>query len=100
MAPEATVDLTPDSPGVSATLTATASASDADGGTVTLTYVWTLNGVIVKTTAGTSALSDELDLTSLDTQVQAGDEVAVAVTPNDGVLDGETKFDSVIIIEG
>ena len=44
------------------TLTATATKTDADGDAVTLTYVWKVNGTIVKTTANTTSLTDTRSL--------------------------------------
>src|SRR5262249_12142523 len=53
----------------------------------TLTYVWTVNGDVVKTTTNTADLTDTLDL-GVAGNGDAGDVVAVTVTPNNGILDG------------
>src|SRR5207249_1368227 len=69
-------------------LTATATKADADGGdTVTLTYVWKVNSIIKKTTAGSSSLTDTFDL-SVAGNGSKGDTIAVEVTPNDGTVGG------------
>ena len=47
-APTATVSLDDGSPNTNATLTATATRADVDGDTVSLTYLWTVNGVPVR----------------------------------------------------
>jgi hypothetical protein len=87
-APSATVLLAPASPQTDAVLTATATRSDPDAGdTVLLTYVWKVDGVTVKTTAGSSSLTDTLDL-SQPGNGDSGDVVSVEVTPNDGSVDG------------
>ena len=80
-APSATVGLAPANPATTATLTATATKADADAAdTVTLTYVWKVNGVTRKTTAGSASLTDTFDL-SLAGNGDAGDVVSVEVTP-------------------
>ncbi len=61
--------------------------SDADGDTVTLTYVWKVNGVVVKTTTATSSLTDTLNL-SVSGNGDDGDAISVEVTPNDGAFSG------------
>src|SRR2546422_10152496 len=61
-APTATVSLNTSSPKTNDTVTATATKADADGDAVTLTYVWKVNGVTKKTTAGSSSLTDTFDL--------------------------------------
>src|SRR5207237_173381 len=86
-APTAAVTLSPPSPGTNDTLTATATKADADGNAVTLTYVWRVNGSIVRTTNGTSALTDSLDLSAAGNG-DRGDTVTVRVIPNDGTVDG------------
>ena len=60
--PTATVSLAPTTPFTNNTLTATATKADADGNAVTLTYVWKVNGVTIKTTSASNALTDTLDL--------------------------------------
>ena len=50
----ATVVLSPTGPSTNQTVTATATRSDPDRNTVTLAYVWKVNGTVVKTTSGSS----------------------------------------------
>jgi len=95
-APTATVNLTPDPAYTNDTLTATATKADADGDPVTLTYVWKVNGTTVKTTSGTSNLTDTLNMT-LAGNGNKGDTVSVEVTPNDGKVNGTTSSDSLIV---
>ena len=85
--PSATVSLDDHLPGTNATLTATATTDDADSDAVTLTYVWTVEGVVRQTTSATTALTDTFDL-SAPNNGGNGDEVVVTVTPNDGTQDG------------
>ena len=85
-APVATVGLAPSSPDTAATVTATATKSDADADTVSLHYVWKVNGTTRKTT-DTTALTDTFDL-SVAGNGDAGDTVSVEVTPNDGTVNG------------
>src|SRR5207248_1815650 len=85
--PTATVTLSSPSPTVKGTLTATAKASDPDGDAVTLTYVWSVNGNVVKTTSSTASTTDTLDLSQVP-NIKKGDTVKVTVTPSDGLLNG------------
>ncbi|MGH2594990.1 MAG: metallophosphoesterase, partial [Actinomycetota bacterium] len=85
--PTATVSLSPTPPSTNQTLTATATRSDPDGDPITLTYVWKVNGAVVKTTAATASLTDTLDL-SLAGNGDNGDVVSVELTPNDGTING------------
>src|SRR5262249_22473031 len=94
--PTATVSLAPPLARTNDTLTATATKADADGDPVTLTYVWKVNGVIRRTTPGTTALTDTLNL-SLPGNGDRGDTVAVEVTPDDGKMSGDTVSDSVAV---
>jgi Ca2+-binding RTX toxin-like protein len=88
-APMATVELDAPAPRTNDTLTATATAADVEGDPVTLTYVWKVDGVVVKTTANTTSLTDTLDLSSAG-HGDRGQAVTVEVTPTDGQADGET----------
>ncbi len=90
-APVATVEVSPLAPVADDTLTATATVSDADNDPTTLTYVWKINAEVVRTNAGVTELTDNLDLSTL-TDLEAGDQVTVEVTPNDGTIDGETAL--------
>ena len=92
-APSATVSLSDASPATNDTLTATASTDDIDGDTVSLTYVWKVNGTTVRTTGPTADLTDALDLSDAGNG-DNGDTVTVTVTPNDGTVDGDDATDS------
>ena len=92
-APTATVDLTPTAPTTNQTLTATVTSSDADGDALTYTYVWKNGSTIVRTTTGTSSLTDTLDLSAAGNG-DKGDTITVEVTPNDGHVDGAPATDS------
>ena len=85
--PTATVALNSATPRTNDTLTATATKNDADGNPVTLTYVWKNGSTVVKTTSGTSLLTDTLDLSQAGNG-NKGDIITVTVTPNDGIVDG------------
>ena len=87
--PVATVALSTTAPKTDDTLTATATKTDGDGDPVTLTYVWKVNGATVKTTAGSSALTDTLDLSAAG-HGDKGQTVSVDVTANDTFVDGAT----------
>ncbi len=92
-APTATVDLSPTSPTTNQVLTATATKADADGDAAKLTFVWKNGTTVVKTTSGTMALTDTLDL-SLAGNGDKGDVISVTVTPNDGMVNGANAVDS------
>ena len=83
-APIVTVHLDDDSPQANDVITAVATTSDIDGDAVTLRYQWTVNGVIVQDSA-----NNTLDLSVVGFG-DKGDVIAVAVTPNDGTIDGTT----------
>ena len=93
-APVATVSLDDQTPSTNAVLTATATGSDVDA--VTFTYVWKVNGTTVKTTPGSSNLTDTLDLSQAGNG-DTGQTVSVTVTPNDGTLAGTPVADSAIV---
>ena len=90
-APVATVLITPANPNTNAVLTANTTTSDADGDTVTLTYVWKVNGTVV-----VGATTDTFDL-CVAGHGDKGDVVSVEVTPNDGTADGLTAGHSVTV---
>jgi hypothetical protein len=87
--PTATVTLNTASPRTNDTLTATATRFDVEGDPVTLTYVWKVNGSIVKTTPNVTTLTDTLNLATAGNG-DRGDTVTVEVTPNDGTVNGTT----------
>src|SRR2546425_7031701 len=89
-APTATVSLNTSSPKTNDTVTATATKADADGDAVTLTYVWKVNGVTKKTTAGTSSLTDTFDL-SVAGNGNKGDTISAEVTRNDRTDAGRSE---------
>jgi hypothetical protein len=95
-APTATVGLDSSAPLTDDTLTATATSSDADGDAVTFTYVWKVDGVVVKTTAGTTSLTDTLDL-SVAGNGDRGQVITVEVTPSDGTDSGSAATASVTV---
>ena len=95
-APSATVGLAPSSPDTNATLTATATRTDADADTVSLHYVWQVNGTTRRTT-DTTALTDTFDLSTAGNG-DAGDTVSVAVTPNDGTVNGTAATAQVTVV--
>ena len=95
-APTATVSLDDHSPGTNATLTATATTDDADDDTVTLTYVWKVDGVTRQTTHDDRRSTDTFEL-SLTGNGDNGQTVIVTVTPNDGTADGAPASDSATV---
>ena len=93
-APSATVALSDDAPATGDTLTATATVDDDDAAdTISLTYVWKVNGTPVQTTGPTTDLTDSLDLSDAGNG-DNGDTVTVTVTPNDGTEDGDAVTDT------
>ena len=97
-APSASVTLTPIKPPHKAVLTADVVVSDADLDTVTLTYVWRVDGEIRRTVT-TTATSDQFDL-SLPHMANPHDTVSVTVTPNDGFTDGVAVTATVMVMPG
>ncbi len=76
--PTVSVSLSDTSPQTRDTLVATASAQDADGDPLTLTYTWSVNGVVKQTGA-----SNTFDL-AVKGNGDNGDVVTVTVTASDG----------------
>jgi hypothetical protein len=70
--------------------------SDPDSDSVTLTYVWKVNGNVVKTTSNTPITTDSLDL-SQPGNGTTGDTVTVTVTPNDGTANGNPATATAVI---
>src|SRR5206468_86488 len=72
-------------------------ASDPNGKPVTLTFVWTKNGVVVKTTSNTASTTDTLDL-GVTGNGDKGDVIGVAITPNNGSLNGATVSSTTTVV--
>lgn len=97
-APSVSVSLDPIKPSHKDMLTATVAVSDADLDSVTLTYVWRVEGVIRRTVT-TTATSDQFDL-SLPHNGSPHDEITVTVTPNDGFTDGAAATATAFVLPG
>src|SRR5207253_1684689 len=95
-APTATVSLNDHNPKTNDTLTATATRADVDGDSVTLTYVWKVNGVVKKTTSGSSSLTDTFDLSQAGNG-NKGDTITVEVTPNHGTATAALVSDTATV---
>ncbi len=81
--PTVNVTLSSTSPGTNDTLTAnTTTPADADGDSVTLSFVWKRNNVVIP-----GATGNTLDL-SVAGHGDKGDKITVEVTPSDGTLSG------------
>ena len=87
--PEAQVALSPTAPGTEETLTAEVSTSDVDGDGVSVSYVWSVDGVEVS--GETDATLDGALYFDKDQTVQ------VTVTPNDGLDTGEVASSAVSV---
>jgi hypothetical protein len=97
-APSASVTLTPIKPSHKDMLTAEVAVSDADLDTVTLTYVWRVEGE-VRRTFTTTATTDRFDL-SLPHNGSPHDMITVTVTPNDGFTDGAAVTATAFVLPG
>ena len=97
-APSVSVTLTPIKPSHKDMLTADVTVSDADLDSVTLTYVWRVEGQ-VRRTVTTTATSDQFDL-SLPHNGSPHDMITVTVTPNDGFTDGEAVTATAFVVPG
>jgi hypothetical protein len=86
-------------PTSNAILTATATKYDADGDSVTLTFVWTVNGVVRRTYTSTTALTDTFDLGPKHNG-NPGEWVSVTVTANDGTVTGAAATASARVVAG
>jgi hypothetical protein len=73
---------------VNTILTGTSTASDADGDSVSLTYEWTADGIVV----GTSSV-----LALSPSSTPAGTTIVLTVYANDGQDDGYSASDSIIV---
>ncbi len=90
-----TVSLSDPTPTTRDVLTATALVADADGPQLTYTYVWRVNGVVKRTTTGTTATTDSLSLAARGV-VRQGDVVLCEVTATDGALTGSAVAQAVV----
>ena len=97
-APVASVSLSPTSPTTNTVLVATANASDADGDPLTLTYAWSVNGIVKRTTV-TAAPTDTFDL-GQPGNGNKGDLVTVDLVASDGTLRSATATASVTVSRG
>ncbi len=66
------------------TLEVTVAASDADGDTLSFSYEWTVDGLVVATTAASGSSTDSIDSALFDKH----QSIVVLVTPHDGIDDG------------
>jgi hypothetical protein len=90
-APSATVLISPASPKTNDLLTANTTTSDPDGDTVTLSYVWKVNGSTIL-----GANTDTFSL-AVAGHGDKGDLVTVEVTPHDGTVNGAMTSHSVTV---
>jgi len=97
-APSASVTLTPIEPSHKDVLTAAVAVSDADLDTVTLTYVWRVQGE-VRRTFTTTATTDTFDL-SIPHNGSPHDTITVTVTPNDSFTDGAAVTATATVMPG
>ncbi len=82
------VTLAPTAPDTTEDIVAVATTYDLDGDSVSLTYTWTVDGVVVQ-----SGASDTLPAGS----ATRGQRVEVSVTPDDGTLSGSARAAAVTI---
>jgi hypothetical protein len=83
------LSLSPDPVYTLTDLVASVSTLDADGDTVSVTYEWTVNGT----------RKNDTDNTLDYDQFVKGDEVALTVTPNDGLQDGDAVTSDTVTIQ-
>ena len=95
-APSATLSLSTSSPKTAELLTATATKTDPNNEPVSLTWTWQVNGVVKRTSASDTSLTDSFDL-SLAGNGDKGDVVIVSVTPNDGQADGSPAIQTATV---
>ena len=79
-------------------MVATATASDADTDPLTLTYVWSVNGVVKRTTI-TAASTDTFDL-GRPGNGNKGDLVTVELVASDGTLRSAPATASATVMRG
>jgi serine protease AprX len=94
-APTATVTLqgTPARP--TGQLQAKVTTADVDGDHVSLTYTWTVDGVVKRTMTGTTNTSDTFSWSGLSN----GQVIKVSVVPNDGTMNGAASTASTTVVE-
>jgi len=95
--PSATVGLDNQSPETNDVLTATATKSGPEGRTVSLTFVWQVNGIERRTYTSDTALTDTFDL-SVPGHGDRGDTITVTVTPRDGTVVGASVSEAVTVV--
>ena len=96
--PAATVRLSTALPSTDEVLIATATKSDADSDPVSLTYVWTVDGVVKRTFTSATAVTDTFDLGLADNGDE-GSVVSVKVMPHDGTADGTAVRASATVVD-
>jgi YVTN family beta-propeller protein len=96
--PTASVTLDTDKPSHKGILTATVTVADMDLDSVTLTYVWRVQGE-VRRSITTTATSDQFDL-SIPRNGNPHDVITLTVTPNDGLTDGAAVTATATVIPG
>jgi peptidyl-prolyl cis-trans isomerase A (cyclophilin A) len=94
--PTVDVSLNTNSPGTNDLLTATATPADPDGDPVSLTYEWSVDGVVQQTMT-TTATTNSFALDQPG-HGDKGQTVTVRVTPNDGTVDGTPASASATIV--
>ena len=97
--PTVVLSLVPANPGSNATAVASIVKTDTDGDSVSVTWIWKVNGSPVRTFTSSSALSDSLNL-AVAGNGDAGDTLSVEVTPNDGIVNGTTATASQVVVPG
>jgi YVTN family beta-propeller protein len=96
--PSASVTLDTIKPSHKGLLTASVTVADADRDTITLTYVWRVQGE-VRRSITTTATSDQFDL-SIPRNGSPHDTITLTVTPNDGLTDGAAVTATATVIPG
>jgi DNA-binding beta-propeller fold protein YncE len=84
-APSAAAKLSDSAPSTNTVMTATAIGTDSDGDALTFRFVWKVNGVVRRSTSGSTSL-DTFDLGGAGNG-DHGDAVVVEVVASDGNLD-------------
>jgi len=93
--PAVSVMLDTAAPGKRDVLVATTTAADADADVLTYTYVWRLDGTVVRTET-TSAATSALDLRQVSTKF--GDVVTVTVTASDGTASADASASATVTV--